>query len=58
MNSMHCPESRSCGPDALLCREVYCDVTRDGMPLYFDSHHLTLRGGTMLEPLFAEIFSR
>jgi hypothetical protein len=45
-------------PDTLLCRDVHCDVTRDGMPLYFDSHHLTLRGGTMLEPLFAEIFSR
>jgi len=45
-------------PDALLCRDVHCDVTRDGLPLYFDSHHLTLRGGTTLEPLFAEIFSR
>ena len=45
-------------PDALLCRDVHCDVTRDGMPLYFDSHHLTLRGGTMLEPLFAKIFTR
>jgi peptidoglycan/LPS O-acetylase OafA/YrhL len=45
-------------PDAVLCRDVRCAVTRDGLPLYFDSHHLTLRGGSLLEPLFAQIFSR
>ncbi|MDH5272391.1 MAG: acyltransferase [Gammaproteobacteria bacterium] len=45
-------------PDAVLCREVRCAVTRDGLPLYFDSHHLTLRGGSLLEPLFAQIFKR
>ena len=45
-------------PDAVLCRDVRCAVTRDGLPLYFDSHHLTLRGGSLLEPLFAKIFAR
>jgi hypothetical protein len=45
-------------PDAMLCRDVRCDVTRDGLPLYFDSHHLTRLGGTTLEPLFANIFTR
>jgi hypothetical protein len=45
-------------PDALLCRDVHCDVTRDGLPLYFDSHHLTRLGGTTLEPLFVNIFTR
>jgi peptidoglycan/LPS O-acetylase OafA/YrhL len=45
-------------PDAVLCRDVRCAVTRDGLPLYFDSHHLTLRGGALLEPLFAQIFTR
>jgi hypothetical protein len=33
-------------------------VTRDGLPLYFDSNHLTLRGGALLEPLFAQVFAR
>jgi len=45
-------------PDSVLCRDLRCAVTRDGLPLYFDSHHLTLRGGSLLEPLFAQIFSR
>ena len=45
-------------PDAVLCRDARCEVTRDGLPLYFDSHHLTLRGGSLLEPLFAQIFAR
>jgi peptidoglycan/LPS O-acetylase OafA/YrhL len=45
-------------PDAVLCSDARCEVTRDGLPLYFDSHHLTLRGGSVLEPLFAPIFAR
>ncbi len=45
-------------PDTLLCDEVRCDVTRDGLPLYFDSHHLTLRGSRLLQPLFEPIFVR
>jgi peptidoglycan/LPS O-acetylase OafA/YrhL len=45
-------------PDQVLCRDGRCEVTRDGLPLYFDSHHLTLRGGLLLEPLFAQIFAR
>jgi len=45
-------------PDEVLCRSARCEVTHDGLPLYFDSHHLTLRGGAALEPLFAEIFTR
>jgi hypothetical protein len=43
-------------PDALLCRGATCEVTRDGLPLYFDSHHLTLSGGATLVPLFATVF--
>jgi hypothetical protein len=45
-------------PDTILCDEMRCGVTRDGLPLYFDSHHLTLRGSALLEPLFEPIFAR
>ena len=45
-------------PDTILCDEVRCGVTRDGLPLYFDSHHLTLRGSALLEPLFEPVFAR
>jgi hypothetical protein len=45
-------------PETLLCPGARCAVTAGGLPLYFDSHHLTLRGGTTLEPLFTRIFAR
>jgi peptidoglycan/LPS O-acetylase OafA/YrhL len=45
-------------PAAVLCDEARCAVTREGLPLYFDSHHLTLRGSGLLEPLFEPIFTR
>ncbi|MCP1471649.1 peptidoglycan/LPS O-acetylase OafA/YrhL [Sphingobium sp. OAS761] len=31
-------------PMATLCRERYCAILRDGRPLYFDSHHLSMAG--------------
>lgn len=43
-------------PDELLCPRNACTVTHEGLPLYFDSHHLTRRGARRLEPLFDVVF--
>lgn len=43
-------------PDELLCPRNACAVTDEGLPLYFDSHHLTRRGARRLEPLFDVVF--
>lgn len=45
-------------PDAVMCGPDRCEVTRDGLPLYFDSHHLSRLGTQMLEPMFDEVFAR
>jgi hypothetical protein len=45
-------------PHQALCDEVACDVIRDGRPMYFDAHHLTLHGSATLEPLFERVFAR
>ena len=44
-------------PDETLCGDGRCRVTRDGRPLYFDTHHLTRTGAAQLEPMFAAIFA-
>lgn len=34
----------------------YCKYSlKDGSPLYFDSHHLSLKGANLLKPLFRQI---
>jgi hypothetical protein len=45
-------------PDAVLCPGERCSVVHDGRPLYFDSHHLSLHGATLLEPMFGTVFAR
>jgi len=43
-------------PHEVLCLEGWCQVERDGWPLYFDDNHLTTHGAKLvakiLEPLF------
>jgi peptidoglycan/LPS O-acetylase OafA/YrhL len=43
-------------PDAVLCAGDRCVVQKAGRPLYFDSHHLSLTGAALLEPMFETIF--
>jgi hypothetical protein len=43
-------------PDAVLCPGDRCVVQRAGRSLYFDSHHLSLTGAALLEPMFDTIF--
>jgi hypothetical protein len=45
-------------PERTLCATGPCEVVREGRPLYFDSHHLSRTGATLLEPMFAAIFVR
>jgi len=44
-------------PAATLCAGERCDVLRDGRPLYFDTHHLSLTGAALLEPMFDRMFA-
>ncbi|WP_338052535.1 SGNH hydrolase domain-containing protein [Rhodocyclus purpureus] len=43
-------------PHEVLCADGWCEVVRDGRPLYFDDNHLTTVGATLvarvLEPAF------
>lgn len=45
-------------PAAVLCPGDRCEVVRDGRPLYFDTHHLSLTGAALLEPMFEAMFAR
>lgn len=45
-------------PAAILCAGNRCEVLRDGRPLYFDTHHLSLTGAALLEPMFDGAFAR
>ena len=45
-------------PEAVLCPQGRCAIVSDGRPLYFDSHHLSLHGATLLEPMFGTVFAR
>jgi len=44
-------------PASLLCNAETCDVARDGMPLYRDDNHLSLRGCVLVAPVFDELFT-
>jgi peptidoglycan/LPS O-acetylase OafA/YrhL len=35
-------------PADMLCNAQYCAVMRDGVPLYFDKHHLSLSGARLI----------
>jgi peptidoglycan/LPS O-acetylase OafA/YrhL len=43
-------------PGHLLCASGRCIVSKDGIPLYRDSHHLSVHGALLLDPLLANIF--
>lgn len=38
-----------------FCKNGYCYGDKDGMPLYYDDHHLSLRGADLLIPEFKKI---
>lgn len=43
-------------PLPYLCRDGRCWGDKDGLPLYFDNHHLSERGANLLIPMFKAIF--
>ena len=43
-------------PVPYLCDEQACHGQKDGMPLYVDDDHLSMRGSRLLVPLFMPIF--
>lgn len=43
-------------PEPWLCDEARCHGTREGLPLYYDDHHLSERGNKLLVPMFREVF--
>ena len=43
-------------PLPALCSDGHCWGDKDGMPLYFDDDHLSLRGADLLIPLFRTAF--
>ena len=54
--------ARECGVNLLdplpyLCDDQHCYGDKDGQPIYFDSDHLSERGGELLIPLFSTVFS-
>ena len=41
-------------PDQILCPGDTCKVAFNGLPIYRDEHHLTVKGAKELEPLFEQ----
>ncbi len=41
-------------PDRILCPGDTCKVALNGLPIYRDEHHLTVKGAKQLEPLFEQ----
>lgn len=50
-----CPRVRVVDPVPLLCRDGWCDGSRDGRPLYLDDDHLNPEGSRLLVPMFAPV---
>ncbi len=44
-------------PVPLLCASGHCNGQQDGVPLYVDDDHLSMRGNRLLIPLFRPIFA-
>ncbi len=44
-------------PAEWLCDVQRCHASRDGLPLYLDSDHLSERGNRVLVPMFARVFA-
>ncbi|MEP7350807.1 MAG: acyltransferase family protein [Sphingorhabdus sp.] len=45
-------------PDAVFCPTRRCMTVANGMPLYFDSHHLSIPGALMLEQPIKDALAR
>lgn len=45
-------------PLPYLCSDGRCNGAKDGTPLYFDDDHLSEHGGSVLTPMFAEVFKQ
>ena len=43
-------------PAQLMCANSQCELMRDGRPLYFDHHHLSVFGALQLTGLFKPLF--
>ncbi|HWE07252.1 MAG TPA: acyltransferase family protein [Rhizomicrobium sp.] len=43
-------------PHSVLCRTGSCEVALNGIPLYRDEHHLSVKGALQLLPLFTQTF--
>ncbi len=43
-------------PSPYLCSSAGCDFHTDGVPNYFDAHHLSPTGAKRLEPMFTKLF--
>jgi hypothetical protein len=41
-------------PDQILCPGDTCKIALNGLPIYRDEHHLTVKGAKQLEPLFEQ----
>ena len=52
------PEVHIISPDIVLCNESgMCPLARDGISIYRDDDHLTVKGSMFLKPLFNEFIS-
>jgi len=49
------PRVRVVDPSLLLCDAARCRVVEDGMPLYRDDNHLSLRGNVLVSGLFDDV---
>jgi hypothetical protein len=43
-------------PTPYFCRDDRCWGDIKGMPIYFDDNHLSERGGSLLVPMFRQVF--
>lgn len=50
------PDVEAVYPAQYFCASGRCMVRKDGIPLYRDSHHLSVYGARLLDPLLADIF--
>ena len=42
-------------PHLYMCKSKNCEYSNNGVPYYFDSHHLTLTGARVLNPLYKNL---
>lgn len=45
-------------PTPYLCDEAVCFGSHDGLPIYYDDHHLSERGNRLLVPMFEQALYR